>query len=267
MSTTMSVCWMRWDAAWANGASLTPQQGWRSCLAFSLPLKGDQKALPREQIACIVETTNGLLITALLEAGIAVYPVNPKTLERWRSPAGAKTDAIDAYLLARKGRSDLDQLRRLEPDSPLVQELKLLTRDQDTLVHMQTRLVNQLTACLKVYYPCALTLFAKLQQGATLAFLRRYPTPEQAEAASEEELYAFLRSLSHFPSAVAKAHELVTRLHEPRLRAEPVTARAKSRLMVTLVTHLESLLEQVAAYDAEIERLFRTHPDAALFSS
>jgi transposase len=87
-----------------------------------------------EQVACIVETTHGLLITALLEAGFPVYPVNPKTLQHWRKPSGAKTDQIDAYLLARKGRSDLGELRRLEPDSPLVQELKLFTRDQDALV-------------------------------------------------------------------------------------------------------------------------------------
>ena len=31
-----------------------------------------------EQIACVVETTQGLLITALLEAGFPVYPVNPE---------------------------------------------------------------------------------------------------------------------------------------------------------------------------------------------
>jgi hypothetical protein len=84
--------------------------------------------------------------------------------------------------LARKGRSDLGELRRLAPDRPLVQERKLLTRDQDALVQTQTRVVNQLTACLKVYFPGALTLFTKLQQGATLAFLQRSPTLEQAEA-------------------------------------------------------------------------------------
>jgi transposase len=129
-----------------------------------------------EQIACVVETNHGLLITALLEAGFPVYPVNPKTLERRRAPAGAKTDAIDAYLLAKKGRSDLAELRRLAPDSPLVDELKTLTHDQDGLVQSQTRLLNQLTACLKLYYPVALTLFAQLQQPTTLAFLRAYPT-------------------------------------------------------------------------------------------
>jgi transposase len=104
-----------------------------------------------EQVACVVETNHGLLIAFLLEAGFPVYPVNPKTINQVRKAAGAKTDQIDAYWLAKTGRFDLAELRRLEPDSLSVQELKTLTRDQDALIQTQTRLVNQLTACLKEY--------------------------------------------------------------------------------------------------------------------
>jgi transposase len=133
---------------------------------------------PLDQIACILETKHGLLISALLEAGLALYPVNPKTIDRKRSASGAKTDLIDAYLLAEHGRAEVADLRRLEPDSPQIAELKALTRDQDALILMQTRLVNQLTACLKAYYPAALKLFTgAFQQKATLIFLQTYPTP------------------------------------------------------------------------------------------
>src|SRR5260221_1729085 len=52
---------------------------------------------PKEQMACIIETTHGLLIAHLLEAGWPVYPVNPRTVDRRRSASGAKTDTIDAY--------------------------------------------------------------------------------------------------------------------------------------------------------------------------
>ena len=147
---------------------------------FLLSVSGAER---KEELACIIETTHGLLIAALLAAGYPVYPVNPKTVDRKRGPAGAKTDQIDAYLLAKHGRSEFADLRRLEPDSPLVAELKTLTRDQDSLIQMQTRLVNQLTACLKGYYPVALSLFAKLQQRSTLRFLQAYPTPQVARAA------------------------------------------------------------------------------------
>ena len=100
----------------------------------------------KEQMACIIETPHGLLIAHLLETGWPVYPVNPRTVDRRRSASGAKTDTIDAYLLAKTGRADLADLHRLTPDSETVSELKELTRDQDGLIRMQTRLVNQLTA-------------------------------------------------------------------------------------------------------------------------
>jgi len=100
----------------------------------------------KEQMACIVETNHGLLIAYLLERGWPVYPVNPRTVDRKRSASNAKTDAIDAYLLAKTGRADFADVHRLIADSEKVAELKGLTRDQDSLIQMQTRLVNQHTA-------------------------------------------------------------------------------------------------------------------------
>ncbi len=219
-----------------------------------------------DQFACIVETSQGLLITALLEAGFTVYPVNPKTVDRRRNAAGVKTDAVDAYLLAKTGRADLADLRKLQPDTPLVAELKLLTRDQDGLIQSQTRLVNQLTACLKTYYPVALTLFSKLHQRSTLGFLQTYPTPEAAMAASASEIETLLRK-EHHPHPKAGAHQIVELLHQPHLVADAVTTRAKSRLMLALVSQLVPLVAQIAHYDKEIARLFLSHEDNEVFSS
>lgn len=216
------------------------------------------------QMACIVETNHGLLISFLLEQGWPVYPVNPRTVERRRAPSGAKTDTIDAYLLAKTGRADFADLRRLNPDSEVVQELKTLTRDQDTLIQMQTRLVNQLTACLKAYYPVALELFCKLHQRSTLQFLQAYPTPQQAMTASAEQITAILKQARH-PQAAKTAQQIVERLKQPHLLADAVTTRSKSRLMLALVAQLLPLLKQISAYDKEIERLFLMHADNELF--
>jgi len=226
---------------------------------------GDVTAHP-DHLACIIETNRGLLITALLEAGLPVYPVNPKTVDRHRKPAGAKTDAIDAYLLARTGRSDLSDLRRLTPDSPVIAELTALTRDQDTLIQSQTRLVNQLTACLKAYYPVARELFGKLQQPTTLAFLQAFPTPDQSRAATVEQIAAVLKAAGH-PTANVKARQVQERLSQPQLRADAVVTRTKTRLMLTLVAQLQVLLPEIAAYDEEITRLFRLHSDSRAFAS
>jgi transposase len=220
----------------------------------------------KEQMACIIETKQGLLIAFLLEHGWPVYPVNPRTVDRRRSASGAKTDTIDAYLLAKTGRADLADLHRLIPDSGKVTELKLLTRDQDALTQMQTRLVNQLTACLKAYYPVALELFTKLQQQSTLLFLQTYPTPQEAMGASAEQIKAVLRQARH-PQAHKVAQEIVERLHQPHLQADAVTTRTKARLTLVLVGQLQPLIAQIAQYDKEIDTLFLTHEDHQLFES
>jgi len=221
---------------------------------------------PLEQFACIIEIKHGLLITALLEAGVSLYPVNPKTIDRKRSASGAKTDLIDAYVLAKHGRAEFTDLRRLSPDNPSVAELKALTRDQDGLIQMQTRLVNQLTACLKAYYPVALKLFSKLQQKSTLLFLQAYPTPEALQVATREQLATLLRQAGH-PTPEKAAAKIREAVHHPHLQADEVTIRTKSRLMLALVAQLVPLLEQIAAYDKQITALFLTHPDRQIFES
>ena len=223
-------------------------------------------SLEKEQMACIIETTHGLLIAFLLEAGWPVYPVNPRTVDRRRSASGAKTDSIDAYLLAKTGRADLADLHRLTPDSELVQELKTLTRDQDGLIQTQTRLVNQLTACLKTYYPVALQLFTKLQQHSTLIFLQTYPTPQAALAASVEQITEVLKHAGH-TTAKKVAPTIFQTLHQPQLTANASTVRTKSRLMLALVAQLLPLVEQISAYEKEIARLFLRHEDNEVFSS
>ena len=62
------------------------QPGLNELKAFLLAI-----AASPDQLACIVETTHGLLITLLLEAGFPVYPVNPKTANQLRKAAGART--------------------------------------------------------------------------------------------------------------------------------------------------------------------------------
>jgi transposase len=239
------------------------QQGFAQLNTFLEQIIG---SAPKEQMACIIETTHGLLIAHLLETGWPVYPVNPRTVDRRRSASGAKTDAIDAYLLAKTGRADLADLHRLTPDSEKITELKMLTRDQGALIRIQTRLVNQLTACLKAYYPVTLELFTKLQQKSTLVFLQTYPTPQKAMAASAQQIKEVLQQCKH-PNPTAVSATIYQRLHQPHLQGDAVTTRAKARLTLVLVSQLLPLIEQIAQYDKEITTLFLAHPDHEIFES
>lgn len=219
-----------------------------------------------EEAPCFLETSQGLLVQFLLENGFPVYPLNPKVVDYRRKPSGAKSDAIDARLLAEIGRSDFRRLRRLNPDSEHLQELKTLCRDQDALLREATRLTNQLTACLKEYYPVALELFSRPTSPVALAFLRAYPTLETARKASLAELAAFLKAHRH-PQAEAAAQRIYEKLHAPQLSARPGITRAKSRFMLVLVAQLLPVLEAIRQYDEEITRLFSSHPDSVIFAS
>jgi transposase len=148
----------------------------------------------------------------------------------------------------------------------MVQELKALSRDLEALIQSQTRLVNQLTACLKAYYPVALELFSKLHQPSTLAFLQAYPTLEAAKGATVEEIALLLRQQRH-PQPQRTATKIYFQVRQPQLQADPVTTRTKSRLMLVLAQQLALLVEQIKAYDQEIHHFFVLHPDNPLFCS
>lgn len=224
----------------------------------------------REEVICVVETSQGLLVTALLEAGVSVAAVNPVTVARFRPVSGAKSDLRDALLLARYARTQWPAMSLLRPDSPLLQELKALTRDVEGLIVQQVSVVNQLTACLKQYYPAALSCFDKLTHQVALSFLERYPTPEAAAQASVLELLEFLSAV-HYPRPLSgllkKAQQLASVLQAPHLVATPAVARAKGRLMQALLAQLRLLKEQIASYEAAIADLFAQHEDHALFAS
>jgi len=226
-----------------------------------LPSHADQ-----EQMACLIETTHGVLLAFLLEHGWAVYPVNTRTVDRTRNAAGAKTDAMDASLFAKTGRADVADVHRLTPESEIVAERNTVTRDHDGLIHMQTRVVNQRIACLTDDDPVALHLFSQLQQKSTVLFLHASPTREKAMAASVEQMAHPWKHAGQSRAEAVAATIFETR-HQPHVQANAVTTRPTSRLMLALVAHLVPLREQMAASDKEMERLFLSQEDNVVFSS
>ena len=221
----------------------------------------------KEQVACLVETNRGVLIAFLLEGGWPVSPVNPRSVDRRRSASGATTATIDADVLAKTGRADFAALRRLPPESELIAELTALTRDQEALLQMQTRLVNQLTACLQASDPVALSWFAgALHQPSTLVFRQSSPTPQAAVAASGEQLTQVLTHAGH-PTATQVAPKLFQTLHQPHVTAHASTTRPKSRVMLAWGAQLLPLVEQIAASTKAIDTLLLTHPDRESFAA
>src|SRR6266478_8720390 len=110
-------------------------------------------------VAIGIETSRGAVISALLAYDFIVFfPVNPKSLKDYRaafSVSGAKDDRTDAQLLEEFVRLHRDKLRALEPDTQLTRKLGGLVENRRHLVDERTRIVNQIHATLKTYYPMA----------------------------------------------------------------------------------------------------------------
>jgi transposase len=78
-----------------------------------------------------IETDRGLLVRALLAAGYEVVAVNPMSVDRYRDrhrTSGAKSDAVDARVLADLVRTDRQRHRAVAGDSELAETIKLLAR-------------------------------------------------------------------------------------------------------------------------------------------
>jgi transposase len=216
-----------------------------------------------------LETSQGPLVGALLDQQFTVYAINPKAVDRHRERfrvAGAKSDLRDAWVLATLLRTDRALYRPLLPDSEIAQELRALTRDRAELVRTRTMLSNQLTACLKAYFPEFLTLVADPDRPVALALLQAFPTREALQAVSAETLEAFLRR-HHCPRSRERAAEIHARMQARGFHIAPPIVRAKARLADTLASQLQTLAEHLAAYDREIQRVLRLHPDGELYDS
>ena len=228
------------------------------------------KGLSSDQKGCLfaLEIASGLLVGYLLAKGYTVYPINPKAVDRYRDRyrvSGAKSDPGDAMVLSHILRTDRPRHQPLMPSSELARELLLLTRDHQNLVQQRTRLVNQLNACLKEYYPAALQFFSSVDQPLALAFLNHFPTPGDAQRLSLQELEAFC--FKHHYHNRKDIKRLYNKLQLPMLQAHPFVVRAKSRYLLSLISQLIPLQQSIKEYEGEIECLFKRHPDSEIFLS
>jgi transposase len=213
-----------------------------------------------------IERPDGLLVAALVEQGYAVYPINPKAVDRYRDrhhTSGAKDDARDAQALAHILRTDGERFQPLRPEGELAAELRLTVRAYRELVAEGVRLTNQLHACLADYYPVAPGLFGELDAAISLAFLVRFPTPQDARSAGRDGIVAWLREQGYaHPKRAAQVAERAT---AKALTAGAGVVRARSRQMVGLVAALQAVLAAKQAHVKALQELLGQHPDGGLF--
>jgi len=233
---------------------------------------------PPARLAVAIEVPRGAVVDALLEQGCPVFALNPKQLARFRdrhSVAGAKDDRRDAFVLATALRTDGWAFRGVQPDDPLVIQLRELSRLHEDVVQEQGRLANRLRAQLLRFYPQLLALCPAADEPWLWSLLERAPTPARAQRLrrsavrgvlaahrirrlSADTLYAALQtpSLPGAPGTVEAATDHIAVLL-PRLRLGHTQQRQCER-------RLEGLLEALAAPDPAQPR---EHRDVTILRS
>lgn len=223
------------------------------------------------RLAVAVETSRGPVISALLAYDFLVlFPVNPKGLKSYRDAfavSGAKDDRTDAQLLEELVRLHPDKLRALEPDTELTRRLAGLVENRRRLIDERTRLVNQLHATLKTYYPLAETLLHRQMNSPMAAdFLVRWPDLEGLQRAKVPDLRSFFHQ-HNSRSAKANEKRLAALKQAQALTTDPAIIRPARELVLALAGMLRPLHKAIASFEQQIQQAMDEHPDAPIFRS
>jgi transposase len=224
---------------------------------------------PAAAVRVALERPSGLVVDTLLEAGYRVVPIHPNALKASRpryTSTGAKSDALDAYILADLLRTDGHRFRPLVPPSDATRAVRAASRTRDDLVATRVQLANQLRSLLEGFWPGAAAIFADVDSPIALAFLDQYPSPEHARALGEQRLARFLVR-QHYCGRRSAADLLARLRAEPPGHAGPLEAEAKGQLVRMLVGVLTPLVAQLKDLDALVAAHLAAHPDGPLVQS
>ena len=229
------------------------------------------KRYANRSIAIAVEQSRGALVYALMNyADVVLYPVNPKSLARYRDafrPGGAKDDPTDAELLTDLLRAHRDRLRPWKPDHASVRTLRLLVEDRRALVGQRTALTNRLQNRLKEYYPQALAWAGGLDSLQACDFLERWPNVAAARKVTLSQLTQFYRQ----HSSPFSSERIELRFAEIRaaveLTADESVRTAATMFVRSVAGQLRNITTSIQAYDRRVAALFAEHDDASIFES
>jgi len=222
-------------------------------------------------VAIAIETSRGPIISLFLAYDfIVLFPVNPKALKDYRAAfavSGAKDDRTDAMLLEELVRLHRDKLRALQPDTELTRKLAGLVENRRHLVNERTRIVNQIHAALKTYYPLAQTLLKnQMTQPLAAEFLRRWPDLDTLQKTRDQTLRAFFYQHNSRSASRIQERLQAVRAAQP-LTTDPALIEPARQLVSALASLLVPLHKAIAQLDRDIAAAMDQHPDAALFRS
>jgi len=235
-----------------------------------------------EPIAAAIETPRGLLVAALRAMGRPVYPINPLAVARYRertSVSGKKSDHVDAMALANILRTDRHLHRLLPDDSAEARAISVLARAYQDAVWRRTKLVQELRARLREYYPGFLSAFAagagsgrglsttQLASADARAVLAIAPSPAEGVKVSKARVETALRRGGRQRRITSLAASIVAALRTPQLRQDPIVEQAMRVETLALLSVLDAVCASVDQLGGALVEAFAQHPDHKIITS
>ena len=217
-----------------------------------------------------IEKDRGLLVESLVAAGYQVYALNPLSVARYRErhvTSGAKSDALDAKVLADLVRTDRANHRAVAGNSALAEALKVLARAHQGAIWAAQREANALRSALKDYYPGALSAFGDLSHPDTTAVLAIAPTPARGARLSRAQLTAALTRAGRVRNLERRAREIREALRAEQLRLPELLEDAYGATTLAHVAMISAYRAQIGALETALAERFSQHPDADILSS
>jgi transposase len=224
---------------------------------------------PAEAVVAL-ETDRGLLVAALRGAAYRVFAINPKAVDRYRdryAVSGAKSDPVDALVLANLLRTDQARHRELPNDSDQVEAIAVLARAHQDAVRTRLRDTGRLRSLLREFFPAALAAFPNLSTRSALTILTAASTPATAQALGPEQIRDLLRSAGRIgvrASEVARLHQAFT---AEQLRQPQPVEEAMGVAVQAIVTTLIGTQAAIGDLEAALAARFDNHPDAEILRS
>jgi transposase len=244
-----------------------------------LTAAGDSAEAP---IPVAIETPRGLLVAVLRASGRPIYPINPLAVARYRertSVSGKKSDHVDAMALANILRTDAHLHRMLPDDSPLARSISVLARAYQDGVWRRTKLVQELRARLREFFPGFLSAFAagsgsgrglsttQLASADARAVLAIAPSPAEGVKVSKARVETALRRGGRQRRITSLAASIVAALRTPQLRQDPIVEQAMRVETLALLSVLDAVCASVDQLGGALVEAFAQHPDHKIITS
>jgi transposase len=220
-------------------------------------------------VAVCLEQSRGSLVYMLLKyPHLVLFAVSPTTSARFRQalyPSGSKSDPTDTALLLDLLLYHRSNLRRIDPDTPETRLLQMLVEQRRQWVDDRTRYSNQLTACLKLYFPQVLNWIDNIDSPLGCDLLEQWPSLQQLQRAHPGTLRKFFvahnsRSEERMRERLEAIYKAQPAVQDPALlEAGAITAQGLVALLKTLNARITKLDERIATAES-------AHPDSVLFA-